>query len=125
MLGRDLNWRMHQLSDGQRRLVKIMIGLIQQFNMQYLEKYQKLREENHPSKMVAMADHWMRAELEQNRRSRRDEKLQREIAHSLNPTDHQGGFSIGRNLQTESQPLVRKYRLSDMMGNSGVMENHR
>ena len=65
--------------------------------------------------MLAIADHWLRAELEQNRRSRRDEKSQGELAHSLDPTDHQGGFSSGRNLQTEIQPLVRKECLSDMM----------
>ena len=43
-------------------------------DIQDLEKYQKLKEENHPSKMLAIADHWLRAELEQNRRSRRSEK---------------------------------------------------
>ena len=42
-------------------------------NIQYLDKYQKLKEENHPSKMLAIADHWLRAELDRNRRSRRAE----------------------------------------------------
>ena len=51
-------------------------------------------------------------------------KPQGELAHSLDPTDHQGGFSSGRNLQTEISLLARKECLSDMMVNSGVMENH-
>ena len=88
-----------------------------------MEKYQKLKEENHPSKMLAIADHWLRAELERNRRSRRAEKSQGKLAHSFNTTHNQAKFSSGRNLQTESQPLVRKERLSYMMGNSGIMEN--
>ena len=61
--------------------------------------------------MLAISDHWMRKELERNRRSRRAEKAQGELAHSLDPTDHQGGLSSGRNIQTESQPLVSKERL--------------
>ena len=74
--------------------------------------------------MLSIIDHWLKAELERNRRSRRAEKSKGELAHSLDPTDYQGGFSSGRNIQTESQPLVRKERLSDMMENNGVMENH-
>ena len=57
--------------------------------------------------------------------SRKCEKSQGELAHSLDPTDHQGGFYSGRNLQNEIQPLVRKELFSDMMGNSGVVENRR
>ena len=72
--------------------------------------------------MLAIADHWLRAELDQNCKLRRGKKSQEELAHSLDPTDHQGRFSSVRNLQTESQPLVMKDRLSDMMGSSGVME---
>jgi len=167
MLGIDLNWRMHQLSDGQRRRVQILIGLIRPFKVllldeittsldvcvrqdllrwlikesnergatilyathifdglddwathlhyltddgkcgwqgeiQDLEKYQQLKKENHPSKMLAIADHWLRAELDRNRRSRRAEKAQGELAHALDPTDRQGGFSSGRNIQTEN-----------------------
>ena len=89
-----------------------------------MEKYQKLKEENHLSKMLAILYHCLRTELERNRRFRRAEKSQGELAHSLDPTDHKGGFSSGMNVQTESQPLVRKERFSDMMLNSGVMENH-
>ena len=71
-----------------------------QGEIQDLEKYQNLKEENRPSKMLAIADHWMRSELDRNRRSRRAEKAQGELAHALDPTDRQGGFSSGRNLQT-------------------------
>ena len=78
----------------------------------------KIEGENHPSKMLAIEDHWLRAELERNRRSRRAEKAQGELEQSLDPYDHQGGFYSGMNLQTESQPFVRKERLSDMTGNS-------
>ena len=33
MLGIDLNWRMHMVSDGQRRRVQIFIGLIRPFKI--------------------------------------------------------------------------------------------
>ena len=66
-----------------------------QGDIQDLEKYQKLKEENHPSKMLAIADHWLRAELDRNHRSRRAGKVQGELAHSLDPIYHQGGFSSG------------------------------
>ena len=75
--------------------------------------------------MLAIADHWLREESERNRRSRRSEKVQGELTHSLDTNEHQGGFSSSRNIQTEIQPLFRKERLSDMMGNSGVVEKHR
>ena len=47
-----------------------------QGEIQYLEKYQKLKEENHPHKMLAISDHWLRAELECDRRSMRSKKSQ-------------------------------------------------
>jgi CCR4-NOT complex subunit CAF16 len=33
MLGIDVNWRMHQVSDGQRRRVQIFIGLLRPFKI--------------------------------------------------------------------------------------------
>ena len=45
-----------------------------QGEIQDLEKYQKLKEENHPSKMLAISDHGLREELERNHRSRRADK---------------------------------------------------
>ena len=79
-----------------------------QGKIQDLEKHQKMKEGNHPSKMLAIADHWLRAELERNHRSRRAGKSQGELAQSLDPTYCWGGFSSGSNIQTESQTLVRK-----------------
>jgi CCR4-NOT complex subunit CAF16 len=38
MLGIDLNWRMHQLSDGQRRRVQLLIGLIRPFKVLLLDE---------------------------------------------------------------------------------------
>jgi len=38
MLGIDLNWRMHQLSDGQRRRVQILLGLIRPFKVLLLDE---------------------------------------------------------------------------------------
>ena len=74
--------------------------------------------------MLAIEDHWMRSELERNHTLRRDEKSQGELAHSLDPTDNQGGFSSGGNIHTEREPLVSKGPLSDMTGNIGVMVNN-
>jgi CCR4-NOT complex subunit CAF16 len=38
LLGIDLNWRMHQVSDGQRRRVQIMIGLLRPFKILLLDE---------------------------------------------------------------------------------------
>jgi CCR4-NOT complex subunit CAF16 len=38
MLGIDVNWRMHQLSDGQRRRVQIFLGLIRPFKVLLLDE---------------------------------------------------------------------------------------
>jgi CCR4-NOT complex subunit CAF16 len=132
ILGINPEWRMHQLSDCQRRRVQLLIQLVRPFNilllddvtkdldvcvrqdlLRWLEKesidrgativyathifdglddwashlfyitnsgscgwrgemreldlYQKLKAENHPAKMLAIADHWLRKELEENR----------------------------------------------------------
>mmetsp|Transcript_7999 Transcript_7999/g.10222 ORF Transcript_7999/g.10222 Transcript_7999/m.10222 type:complete len:342 (+) Transcript_7999:192-1217(+) len=189
MLGIDLNWRMHQLSDGQRRRVQLLLGLVRPFKlllldevtvsldvcvrqdllkwlakesdergatiiyathifdglddwathlfyltddgncgwqgrMSDLEVYNKLKAENHPSKMLAIADHWLRAELEKRRALKKYEKAQGELANQLDPTDRQGGYASGRNINTEvkSTQIQRRGRLSDIMGNAGVVE---
>jgi len=191
MLGIDLNWRMHQLSDGQRRRVQILIGLIRPFKVLFLDEittsldvcvrkdllvwlekeslerqatiiyathifdglddwatdlhyltdkgtcgwqgklqdlqiYQKLKEENHPAKMLAIADHWLRKELEANRAMKRKERAQGVLAHALDPTKNQGGFSSGRNIFKPDDPSKkgRRSTLSDMMGNRGVIDKH-
>lgn len=38
LLGIDVNWRMHQVSDGQRRRVQIFIGLIRPFKILLLDE---------------------------------------------------------------------------------------
>lgn len=191
MLGIDLNWRMHQLSDGQRRRVQILIGLIRPFKillldeittsldvcvrqdllrwlvkecdernatiiyathifdglddwathllyltdkgtcgwqgrLQDLDRYKELRASNHPAKMLAIADFWLRKELERNRAQKKFEQAAGQLAHEgdIDPTKRQGGYASGRNLKEESRPLVRKSVLSDMMGNSGVLAKH-
>lgn len=161
MLGIDLDWRMHQLSDGQRRRVQILIGLIRPFKILLLDEittsldvcvrqdllrwlvresdvrgativyathifdglddwathlfyladgggcgwqgrvndlplYRKLKEDNHPARMLAVAEFWLRKEMEENRKRRRKERPQGELAHALDPTDRQGGYSAGR-----------------------------
>jgi len=163
MLGIDVNWRMHQLSDGQRRRVQILLGLVRPFKVllldeittsldvcvrqdflkwlsreceergativyathifdglddwgshlfyltntgscgwqgkiQDLEFYQKLKADNHPTKMLAIADKWLRKELDENRKLRRQEKASGPLAHALDPTDRQGGYASGRNI---------------------------
>lgn len=205
MLGIDLNWRMHQLSDGQRRRVQIMIGLLRPFKVLFLDEittsldvcvrqdllqwlvkesearkatiiyathifdgldewashlcyltdkgtcgwqgemgdlefYQKLKAENHPAKMLSVADFWLRKELVAARKARRFESAQGDLAHALDPTDRQGGFASGRGMKLSSKeekkddemdvvesdaPLSRQGRLSDIMGNGGTLYKHR
>ncbi|KAL3807924.1 hypothetical protein ACHAXA_000363 [Cyclostephanos tholiformis] len=132
ILGINPEWRMHQLSDGQRRRVQLLMQLVRPFRilllddvtksldvcvrqdllrwleresvdrgativyathifdgldewashlfyitnagsfgwqgeMRELDIYQKLKAENHPAKMLAIADHFLRKELEENR----------------------------------------------------------
>ena len=38
LLGIDINWRMHQVSDGQRRRVQIFLGLIRPFKILLLDE---------------------------------------------------------------------------------------
>lgn len=75
--------------------------------------------------MLAIADHWLRKELDEARRKGKFEKAQND--HELDPTDRQGGFASGRNIPMEVtntlQP-TRQGRLSDMMGNAGVLSKH-
>jgi CCR4-NOT complex subunit CAF16 len=198
MLGVDLDWRMHQLSDGQRRRVQILLGLVRPFKvllldeittsldvcvrqdllrwlvkesdergatiiyathifdgldewatdlfyltdegksgwqgkMQDLEVYQKLKADNHPAKMLAVAEHWLRAEMEAKKAKHKKEKALGFNAHAGDVTDRtQGGYSSGR-MQTDEEIEEklkrqgrRQGRLSDMMGNAGaILQVHR
>lgn len=165
MLGIDLNWHMHQLSDGQRRRVQIMLGLVRPFKillldeittsldvcvrqdllqwlvkesdvrgatilyathifdglddwathlfylnnkgqcgwqgeMKDLDVYQELKKNNHPAKMLKVADVWLRKELEEARANNKYEKAQF-AAMELDPTNRQGGYASGRNIPME------------------------
>lgn len=194
MLGIDLDWRMHQLSDGQRRRVQLFLGLVRPFKvllldevttsldvcvrqdllrwlvresdergatiiyathifdglddwashlyylndtgscgwqgrMEELEIYHTLKAQNHPCKMLAIAEHWLRSELVEKRRRHLFEKAQGVSSHHgsdlLDRT--QGGYASGR-METDDEikaRLIRHGRLSDMMGNRGVMEKVR
>lgn len=190
MLGIDLDWRMHQLSDGQRRRVQIFLGLIRPFKIllldevttsldvcvrqdllrwlvresdergatiiyathifdgldewathlfyltdsgncgwqgkiHELEVYQQLKASNHPAKMLAIAEHWLRKELETRRLLHLTEKAHGVLAHAADPTDRtQGGYSSGR-METDEEhqeKLKRRGRLSDVMGNKGILD---
>ena len=64
--------------------------------------YQRLKEvENHPCKMLAIADdHWLRKELEERRKLLLYEKAQGEMAYQeADPTDRNGGYASGRNIK--------------------------
>jgi CCR4-NOT complex subunit CAF16 len=189
MLGIDVNWRMHQLSDGQRRRVQIFLGLIRPFKvllldevttsldvcvrqdllrwlvresdergatiiyathifdglddwashlyyltdqggcgwqgkMDELEVYQELKSQKHPAKMLAIAEHWLRKEMDARRERNIQEAAQGAMVYEADPTLRQGGYASGRNLHTDEEPS-RRGRLSDVMGNSGVLEKVR
>ena len=191
---------MHQLSDGQRRRVQIMLGLIRPFKillldevttsldvcvrqdllrwlvkesdergatilyathifdgldewathlfyltdsgncgwqgaMNELEIYNELKAKNHPAKMLAIAEHWLRKELDAKRAQNKHERAQGIAAEmdNIDPTNRQGGYASGRNLPMsvtnggDGEPATksrRQGRLSDMMGNRGVLDKH-
>jgi CCR4-NOT complex subunit CAF16 len=195
MLGIDTEWRMHQLSDGQRRRVQLLIGLIRPFKILLLDEittsldvcvrqdllrwlvkeseerkatilyathifdglddwptslmyltdkgecgwqgglqdlplYRELQASNHPAKMLAVADGWLRAELVARRLNWRKEKaagmLMEDGGAASDPTNRQGGYASGRNIKmTPSVSGNRTGRLSDMMGNAGKSLSHR
>lgn len=71
-----------------------------QGKMQDLEVYQQLKASNHPAKMLAIAEHWLRKELDEHRRLRQTEKPQGEVTHEPDPTESHGGYSSGRLTRT-------------------------
>ena len=164
LLGINLNWHMHQLSDGQRRRVQLMLGLIRPFQvllldevttsldvcvrqdllkwlvreseqrkatilyathifdglddwashlfyltnegkcgwqgkMEDLDVYKELKAANHPAKMLAIAEHWLRKELNECRAKGQFEKAQL-AGVGPDPTDRNGGYGSGRNIDT-------------------------
>jgi CCR4-NOT complex subunit CAF16 len=67
-----------------------------------LEYYHKLRELNHPCKMLAIADQWLRKELEEMRSHKRTEKALGELAHAETYDKQQGGYASGRFFNAET-----------------------
>lgn len=193
MLGIDLDWRMHQLSDGQRRRVQIFLGLVRPFKILLLDEvttsldvcvrqdllrwlvkesetrhatilyathifdglddwpthlfylnnvggcgwqgplhdmelYDTLKEQNHPCKLLAIAEFWLRKELNENRKRRKFEAAAGPTAFETDILDRsQGGYASGRaeTDQERADRLLRHGRLSDVMGNKGVMDKTR
>jgi CCR4-NOT complex subunit CAF16 len=75
--------------------------------------------------MLAIAEHWLRKELEEAREQGKFERAQ--LDHmECDPTDRQGGYASGRNIPLEAitGSQTRQGRLSDMMGNAGVLAKH-
>lgn len=101
-----------------------------QGRMQDLAMYQELKAGNHPAKMLAIAEHWLRAEMETKRAQKKKEKALGANAQQLGDVIDrtQGGYSSGR-MQTDEEAqekLKRQGRLSDMMGNpGGIHKVHR
>ena len=82
-----------------------------QGRMDNLDVYHKLKAENHPAKMLAIAEHWLRKEMETKKALHRKEKA----AHAFDTSDlldrTQGGYSSGR-MQTEEEKeaQIKKHR---------------
>jgi hypothetical protein len=82
--------------------------------------------------MLSLADHWLRAELDERRKSKKRERAAGEFAVKVDPTLRQGGYASGRNIDTTLKPKTETYaggggasgRLSDMLGNAGVTLKH-
>ena len=62
------------------------------------EYYQQLKRGNHPAKMLAVAENWLRTEMNEKRRVHIHEEALGELAHAMDPTDRQGGYASGRGL---------------------------
>ena len=72
--------------------------------------YQQLKRENHPAKILAVAENWLRRELDAKRRANIHEEALGELAHAVDPTDRQGGYASGRGLPMSSALLLPKRR---------------
>lgn len=123
-----------------------------QGRMDELELYRELRNNQHPAKMLAIAEHWLRGELAERRQKRQREKAMGAAAllEEMDVTDrNQGGYASGR-LRTKEEDTqdkkkkdamlarsasaspasaansqsvpARQGRLSDVMGNRGVLD---
>ena len=48
--------------------------------------------------MLAVAENWLRTEMNEKRRVHIHEEALGELAHAMDPTDRQGGYASGRGL---------------------------
>eukprot|EP00590_Aulacoseira_subarctica_P002727 CAMPEP_0172435512 /NCGR_PEP_ID=MMETSP1064-20121228/71220_1 /TAXON_ID=202472 /ORGANISM="Aulacoseira subarctica , Strain CCAP 1002/5" /LENGTH=293 /DNA_ID=CAMNT_0013183833 /DNA_START=336 /DNA_END=1215 /DNA_ORIENTATION=- len=62
------------------------------------EYYQQLKRENHPAKMLAVAENWLRTEMKEKHEVHIHEEALGELAHAMDPRDRQGGYASGRGL---------------------------
>ncbi len=62
------------------------------------EYYQQLKRENHLAKMLAVAENWLRTEMNEKRRVHIHEEALGELVQAMDPTDRQGGYASGRGL---------------------------
>jgi CCR4-NOT complex subunit CAF16 len=93
---------------------------------QDLDYFKQLQAENHPAKMLAVAENWLRKELEANRLLRKRERPMGDAASSslAEMTGRsQGGYGSGRMVTDAelAEKMKRQGRLSDIMGNAGTM----
>lgn len=72
--------------------------------MSELDYYAKLKEQNHPCKMLAIAEHWLRKELDEMRKEKRREKASGALAHGEVYDKQQGGYASGRLINAEPDP---------------------
>lgn len=70
--------------------------------MSELEYYNKLKEQNHPCKMLAIAEHWLRKEIEEMRQQKKKERAQGELSRAEKYDNQQGGYASGRLLNEEA-----------------------
>ena len=85
-----------------------------QGRMEDLDVYQKLKAEQHPAKMLSIAEYWLRKEMEAKRALNRKEKAARayDTEDLLDRT--QGGYSSGR-METDEEATARKNREAKLL----------
>jgi CCR4-NOT complex subunit CAF16 len=100
-----------------------------QGKLQDLDYYQELKASKHPAKMLSIAEKWLRVEVEEKRRLHMLERPQGPLAYNEGDllNHNQGGFTSGRMVTDEEIKVKqeRHGRLSDMMGNAGVIDKVR
>mmetsp|Transcript_1351 Transcript_1351/g.2740 ORF Transcript_1351/g.2740 Transcript_1351/m.2740 type:complete len:398 (-) Transcript_1351:69-1262(-) len=102
--------------------------------------YQELVAAKHPAVMLALAERILRPEMERAKEERRFGTAAGATAFAADPTDRNGGYGSGRNFdgqmrkeerlasqeekKNDEGKSRRQGRLSDIMGNAGVLSKH-